>query len=137
MLYPHATIDASLKAMRSILKSESMLELFISKQIKEFSNLRKKFPEINRDEVLKVSFLNAAVKLKADAKSEKYCLSFVKKMKATPQLDWLKVHKSFVISLHINEASLREIERAILYRFQHKISHSQIAKFIKMELKDV
>jgi len=132
-----ASIEKSMQALRSVFKTEALIELFIEKQLKEFSIIRKTNPEINRNEVIKISFFNAAIKLKNENNLEKYSLASIRKSKATPQLDWLKLHRSFVINLKLNGASLREIKRAIFFRFHHEISHTEIAKFLKMEMRDV
>lgn len=128
-----ATLKQSLAAARSVFFNENMVNLLIETQVKEFSNIRKKYPELPRNKALKAALLNSAYLLKEKKYSEKFSLGKVRKLKRSPQLDWLKLHRSFILKLYSNGASYREIERAILYRFHHKISHTQISKFLKIE----
>ncbi len=127
-----APIKQSLIAARSLLMNESLVSLLIEEQIKELSRIRKQYPTLLRVKAIEVAFLNAAIGLKNN-KAEAYCLTKIKKTKKSPQQDWLKLHKSFVLNLSAKSASLREIESAILYRFHHRISHSKIAEFLKVE----
>jgi len=128
-----APIKQSLAAARSIFKTEDLVDLLVENQIQELSKIRKKHPELPRVVAIRIALLNSAVKLQNNKHSEKYCLAKVKKAKANPQQEWLTIHKSFVIDLANKQASLREIEKAIFYRFHHKISHSKIAEFLKVE----
>lgn len=128
-----APIKQSLAAVRSAFFTEAMVDFLIEKQVQEFSKIRKKYPEIKRNEAIKISILNAAYQLKEDKDKESYCLGNVKKVKKSPQFDWLKLHRSFVLKLHNDGASLREIAAALLYRFHHKVSHTIVAAFLKIE----
>ena|GEM_PF-5577244 len=126
-------MGVSLHAARHIFRNENLVKILIQEEIKELSRVRNKFPTLKREDAILIALLNSAVAVHENRYSEKYSLAKVQKAKATPQTDWLKLHRSFVLKLYEHGASYREIERAILYRFHHKVSHTQIVAFLKME----
>ena len=131
-----APITQSLAAARSVMSTEALVDLLVEKQVNELSKIRKKYPDLPRLQAIKIALLNSAYQIKINSKTETYCLLKIKKSKKNPQLDWLKIHKSFILDLANKSASLREIEAAVFYRFHHKISHTQISKFLKIEEKN-
>jgi len=128
------TLTQSFQAVRSFAKNEHLLSILVKKQVELLPIVRKNNPELSRDEAIVLSLLNAAYILKNQSDSENIVLARIRKAKKNPQLDWLKVHRNYVLELRVQGASLRQLEDAIYYRFHHKISHTQISKFLKMEL---
>jgi len=126
------TIHQSLKSMRSICMNENLVGRLVEAQVKELSLTRKRYPNLSRNEAIKIAMLNSAFILTRNDKSETTCLAKVKRQKTTPQFDWLKLHKNFVLKLSNNGGSYREITDAIYYRFHHKISHTTVAEFIRL-----
>ncbi|RLA78418.1 MAG: hypothetical protein DRG78_15170 [Epsilonproteobacteria bacterium] len=126
------TIQQSLKAARSSFSNEETVALLVKTQVKELKLTREKYPDLSRNEAIKIALLNSAFKLSSNDKSETVCLAKVKKQKATPQFDWLKLRNNFILELCNKDASYREIKDAIYYRFHYEISHVTIAKFIKI-----
>jgi hypothetical protein len=129
----NSSVEQSLRAARYIFKNERLIDLMINGQVLEFSKLRKQYPSISRNELIKISILNTCVKLH-NTQSEMICLAAIRHTKATPQSDWLKLHRSFIFDLKNHGASLREISRAVHYRFHYKISHVSISEFLKEEI---
>ena len=104
------TESSSCKAIRKFSKNINSLALLINTQVKILPQIRKLNPDLLRNEAILVSLLNAASLLTDELDSEKNVLSQVNRVKKSPQLDWLKIHKNYVYQLRKEGASLREIE---------------------------
>ncbi len=125
-----ASYNKAASALKKILKNERLVDELVNTQTIEFSKLRSDFPNMNRNQAIKISILNAAILLE----SEKYTptLSFIQVAfkKRSPKYDWLSDRSSYIFELKNSGASLREIKAAVFYRFHKKISHTLISQFI-------
>lgn len=131
------SMNKSLRAVRMLFRDDNQIDLFVEKQLTEFNKLRKKHHDIARATLIKISMLNTAVEMQQHKFDIEICVASSRTKRSKPKTEWLLDHEKFIMDLRAEGLSYRGIEKAVLYRFRRKISHTAIANFVHTRIENV